>query len=281
MHGSAYLLDKTRGITSRHAAACVASAWGFRKYGHAGTLDPDATGLLMVLLGKATKLSRFFVLCEKRYSFGIELGLKTDTDDTTGSILERTSADHIRKNDILKVLEYFTGSISQKVPTYSAVKINGVRAYKSARKGLQPNTPSREVIVSDWQFESYDNCKVLLSVTVSSGTYIRALARDIGNELGTGGAAFGIRRLSVGLFNIEEASEEYDNRNSMLDMAEIMRDHKKITISDADRKIVSHGGSIAASETGIVVLLDNRNRLVAVAEGDGFTLKSLCVLENC
>jgi len=277
MTGAAYLLDKTAGIYSRRAASRVAKQWGYRKYGHAGTLDPDATGLLIVLLGKATRLSRFITSSIKTYSFGIKLGVRTDTDDTGGTVLESKPVPTFPEEDILKVLCNYTGAISQKVPDYSAVRVDGSRAYTLARKGLEPSTPVREVYTENWKFEDLMGPEVLLSVTVSSGTYIRALARDIGNELGTGGAAFDIRRTSIGAFSIEEASKDTRNKRSLLTMSDALRDYKKTVLGEEDRLTVSHGGSVSSAAIGTVALLDKDDNLLAVAQGDGNILKPLCV----
>ncbi len=277
MTGAAYLLDKSAGIYSRKAAQRVAKQWGYRKYGHAGTLDPDATGLLIVLLGRATRLSRFVTSSGKTYSFGIKLGIRTDTDDTGGTILETRPVPPITDEDILKVLCNYTGAITQKVPDYSAVRVDGERAYSLARKGLKPSTPVREVFTESWKLEELLESEVHLCVTVSSGTYIRALARDIGNELGTGGAAFDIRRTSIGAFSIEEASKETRNGRALLSMSDVLRDYKKAVLDEEQRLMVSHGGSVSGSLVGTVALLDKDDNLLAVAEGDGSILKPLCV----
>lgn len=277
MCGAAYLLDKSSGITSRMATSSVARAWGFSKYGHAGTLDPDATGLLIVLLGKATRLSRFITSEEKRYSFGIEFGIRTDTDDTTGNILERRSAGHIKRKDIQRVLKRYTGNIIQKVPSYSAVKIDGVRAYKTARKGLLPDTPEKRVCVTDWKLMKYENSRASLAVTVSSGTYVRALARDIGSDLDVCGVAFDIRRLSIGSISIERASREPDNPESLLEMTDLLDEYERVILSDSDKRLISHGARLNSTLKGTVVLLDKQDRLVAMSEGDGSSLRPLCV----
>ncbi|NOQ21924.1 MAG: tRNA pseudouridine(55) synthase TruB [Candidatus Aegiribacteria sp.] len=277
MTGAAYLLDKSAGIYSRRAASRVAKQWGYRKYGHAGTLDPDATGLLIVLLGRATRLSRFISSSRKTYSFGIELGIRTDTDDTGGTVLEKRHVPPIVEEDILKVIRNYTGTINQKVPDYSAVRVDGVRAYSLARKGLKPSTPVREVYTENWKIEELMGSRIRLAVTVSSGTYIRAFARDIGNELGTGGAAFDIRRTSIGAFSIEEASKETRNNSSLLSMSDILRDYRKAVLDEEQRMIVSHGGNLKGHQLGTVVLLDKDDNLLAVAEGDGSILKPLCV----
>jgi len=277
MPGAVYLLDKSAGIYSRKAASKVAENWGYKKFGHAGTLDPDATGILIVLMGKATRLSRFISQSRKAYSFGIELGIRTDTDDTGGTVLERKAVPKISENDILKVIEKYTGTIRQKVPGYSAVKIDGTRAYSIARKGLKPSTPVREVHTENWKLEGFQGTNVYFSVTVSSGTYVRALARDIGSELGTCGAAFNIRRTSVGVFGIEEASQDFDDEKSILSMAESLREYTRVVLDEAQRRTVSHGGKLQGHQVGKVALLDRDENLLAVAEGDGSILKPLCV----
>ena len=278
MAGAAYLLDKSAGISSRSIASEVAKFWGYRKFGHAGTLDPDATGLLIVMMGKATRLSRFILSSRKTYSFGIELGIRTDTDDTAGTIIERKPVSNITKEDIIRVIGDFTGSIQQKVPSYSAVKINGRRAYSLARSGLMPSTPVREAYTENWEMKGFDGRKAYFSVTVSSGTYIRALARDIGNTLETGGAAFDIRRTSIGAFSVDEASSKKNDVSSRLSMTDILRKYERIVLDAEQSRIVSHGGKLSSNRTGILALLDKDNNLLAVAEGNGSMLKPLCVL---
>ncbi len=230
-----------------------------------------------MLLGKATRLSRFITSDEKRYSFGIEFGIRTDTDDTTGNILERRSAGHINQKDIKRVLKRYKGNIIQKVPSYSAVKIDGVRAYKTARKGLLPDTPEKRVSVCDWKLMRYENGKGYFAVTVSSGTYVRALARDIGNDLDVCGAAFDIRRLSIGSISIESSSCEPDNPESLLEMPALLGAFESVILSDSDRQLISNGARINSTLKGTVVLLDKQGRLVAMSEGDGSSLKPLCV----
>lgn len=276
--GAAYLLDKSAGITSRRASTVVADAWGFTKYGHSGTLDPDATGLLIVLLGKATRLAGYLSSEEKSYSFKIILGIRTDTDDATGRIIHRRDADNVRKDTLLRTLESYTGWIRQRVPDYSAVKVNGVRAYSMARRGISVDMPSRRVHIKNWKLIDITGCIVHLSVTVSSGTYIRGLARDIGESLETGGTATEIRRTAIGSFSIDEASSDVDQRGSLLDMAGIMRDYSSVEIGEEDVESVSHGRRITGDLPDTVALIDKRGRLVAVAKGDGSHYQPVAVL---
>lgn len=277
--GAAYLLDKAAGSTSRKAAAAVAVSWGYRKFGHAGTLDPDATGLLIVLLGKATRLARFISSREKTYEFGIRLGMTTDTDDTGGKVLERRPVDGVSRESLMEAVRHFTGGFDQKVPSFSAVRVNGRRAYEMARKGEEPDTPVRRVTAEDWRLVSWDgSSSARMSVTVSSGTYVRALARDIGERLGTGGTAFGIRRTAIGDFDLEEASEVPDSPGSIIDMAGILRGYSRRVLEDEEVTQVSHGSSIPGDQVGVTALLRPDGSLLAVAEGDGETLRPKCVM---
>jgi len=276
--GAAYLLDKRAGITSRKAAAEVAGSWSFGKYGHTGTLDPDATGLLVVLMGKATRLARFLSGSEKTYRFGLELGISTDTDDTSGRILERKPVGEISRDDLEEVLAGFTGTVKQKVPAYSAVRVRGGRAYEVARRGLVPDTPTRIAHVGNWKVESQDGRFIVLSVTVSAGTYVRALARDIGERLGTLAAAFEIRRTVIGGFHVSEASGKPDDVRALMSMSEILRDYPSIVVEGEALERISFGGSIPGKVDGTMRILDGDGELLAVGEGRGDRIQPICVL---
>ncbi len=276
--GAVYLLDKPAGLTSRKASGRVARAWGFSKYGHAGTLDPDATGLLLVLLGKATRLSQFLSSGNKRYSFTIQLGIETDTDDLSGEIVKRREVPGITPGRLSDCLEKFTGRFQQKVPRYSAVRVNGSRAYDLARKGMNPETPVRMVHTEDWELNHMGAETISLSVTVSSGTYVRALARDIGEELGTCAAASDIRRTSVGGFGVERASGDMNCKDSLISMAEAMGGYPCLELDEEQCISVSHGGFIDDRRTGIFTLLTPEGELIAVYRGDGSSLRPVCVL---
>jgi tRNA pseudouridine55 synthase len=271
-------MDKPRGLTSRKAGASAAHAWGYPKYGHAGTLDPDATGLLIVLLGKATRLSRFIVADSKSYAFGVKLGVVTDTDDLTGRILHTHDAGGVSKDAVLEAIGRLTGEILQKVPTFSAVRVGGVRSFRTARQGLTPDTPVRSVTVSGWRLESMEGTDIRLSVTVSSGTYVRALARDLGAVLGTGGAAFDIRRTSLGPFSVEEASSLPDTPGSLISMPDLLRGMPELLLDPSDAENAATGRPVASAETGTLALIDRDGRLVGVGEGNGTVVRPLCIL---
>lgn len=179
------------------------------KVGHAGTLDPMATGLLLILIGSATKQQEKFMKLDKSYRATIVLGAYSDTDDAEGKIIPQqpTDADArmLSEADIKAVLDKFEGEIEQVPPQYSAIKVGGQRAYRAARAGKAMKLDSRRVNVYSLDMDSFDYPYLELYCHVGSGTYIRSLARDIGEATGLGGYLGDLRRISIGQWRIEEA----------------------------------------------------------------------------
>lgn len=174
------------------------------KVGHAGTLDPFATGLLIILLGDATKKAGEFLKLDKTYEFTAKLGEVSTTGDTEGEITVN-GGDTPSKNAVLAALEQFTGEITQIPPSYSAIKIDGKRAYKLAREGKKVEIPPRQVTVSRLQVTEYDYPYLKCVCDVSSGTYIRTLVEDIGKALKTGAYCLELRRTRIGSYKIQDA----------------------------------------------------------------------------
>lgn len=199
------LLNKPRDITSFGAVAKIKRTAHEKRVGHTGTLDPMATGVLPVLLGRATALSGLLLDANKSYTARVRLGITTDTDDITGSILDRKSV-NVTDSQIKKALLHFTGKISQRPPMYSALKKDGVRLYSLAREGKTVNIPSREIEV--YSIELLSGLSVddtfEIAVNVSKGTYIRSLARDIGEYLGCGACLAALERTYTGGFGLSE-----------------------------------------------------------------------------
>jgi tRNA pseudouridine55 synthase len=280
LSGGVYLFSKPEGLTSRTASTLVARAWGYSKRGHCGTLDPAARGVLPILLGSATRLSPFLTGGSKTYSFTLVLGLTTDSDDMEGEVISRTDASAVTAQMLSEAAGALTGSLEQRVPLFSAVRVEGVRAYRSARKGGRPDMPSRTVEVSGWEIGCLKECTARLRVTVSPGTYVRALARDLGGALGVGGVATDIVREFSGGFGIEECSEGYDDSAAMLTMTEAMRGYpvRVLTLPEAD--VVVHGMPVHGTTTGTVAMVSGDGRLVAVGSGNGETIHPACVLEK-
>ncbi|HMS92203.1 MAG TPA: tRNA pseudouridine(55) synthase TruB [Candidatus Saccharibacteria bacterium] len=200
-----YLVNKPRGRSSFSMVAQVRRLSGIKKVGHAGTLDPQAEGLLIVLVGKEyTKQSDKFLKLDKTYEFEIKLGQNSTTGDEEG-IKTTISAQKPTKKAILSTIETFEGEIDQVPPQHSAIKIDGVRAYKSARKGEKVDIQPRKVTIDSLKLLYYNYPLVTLEADVSSGTYIRSLAEDIGKDLQTGGYCTKIVRTRIGEYCLKNA----------------------------------------------------------------------------
>jgi tRNA pseudouridine55 synthase len=210
------LIDKPQGITSFSAVSAVKRAAKEKRVGHTGTLDPMATGVLPILLGKATALSSIMLDADKRYIATIKLGVATDTCDITGTVLN-TGNVSCNNEDVEKALLHFTGEIEQTPPMFSAIKKDGVRLYDLARKGESVEIPSRNITVFSLKLLSQlnSNNEFTVECHVSKGTYIRSLARDIGEYLGCGATLSALRRTFASGFNINAciALENLNNEN--------------------------------------------------------------------
>jgi tRNA pseudouridine55 synthase len=213
---SLLLLDKPKGITSFQLVDAVKKKFKLNKVGHTGTLDPIATGLLILLLEEATRFAEFFVRLPKTYITKIILGAITDTYDAEGNILERRDV-NISCEDVARVLPNFTGRILQKPPPYSAKKVGGVRAYELAKKGLEAPLKPVEVEVYRAKLLECNLPQVVLEFEVSGGTYIRSLAHDIGLALGCGAYVSELRRTKVGDFSVSMALS-YERLNNLEDL---------------------------------------------------------------
>ena len=200
------LLDKPGGITSFGAVARVKRAAHEKRVGHTGTLDPMATGVLPVLIGRATALSGLLLDADKRYTAEIKLGIVTDTDDITGNVLSQNTV-NITEKELENALLHFTGKIKQRPPAYSALKKDGVPMYRLARRGDVPEIPEREVEIFEIsQLSDMADGTFKIDVHVSKGTYIRSLAHDVGEYLGCGACLSALRRTYAGGFNISDCT---------------------------------------------------------------------------
>lgn len=268
MTGGVFLLEKAAGVTSRKAAGAVARALGFRKYGHCGTLDPDATGLLVVLLGRATRLAPYLSGGTKDYSFTAVFGISTDTLDTSGEVTGTCDCSHLTGKMVDEALESLTGTFQQRAPLYSAVRVDGKRGYALARNGETPEMPSRTVTVTNWKRGELAEGRMALSATVSPGTYVRALVRDLGEALGACAAAEGIRRTASGPFSLNEASPDPCGSVSLLTMAEAAgRVMGAVELSMEEARSAVHGNDIPREFTGTAALLGPSGDLIAIGSG--------------
>ena len=199
------VVNKPNGITSHDVVARVRKIFKIRRVGHAGTLDPLATGVLVLLLGKATKLFSKFVAFDKAYRATMILGTETTSADIQVEILRQSPYQHITLTAIEKAIKNFTGDIEQVPPMVSAVKIKGRKLYQLARKGITVERQARQVRVDCLRIEKFDLPEVKFYLECSKGTYVRQLVDDIGKTLGCGACISQIRRTKVGFFNIEDA----------------------------------------------------------------------------
>ncbi|MEW6001739.1 MAG: tRNA pseudouridine(55) synthase TruB [Nitrospirota bacterium] len=228
--------NKPKNISSQEAVTGVKKIFHAKKAGHAGTLDPIATGVLIVCLNEATKITRFLSDLDKEYMVRLRLGQRTDTYDLTGKILEEHDYHSIEGSHISEVLKNFVGSIKQRPPMYSAIKMGGKPLYKFARRGLEIEIPERTVSIYGIDFLGYDQPYLDLKISCSKGTYIRALCNDIGNALGVGAHMVSLERTGVGKFRIEDSAsiEEVENKKDSWSSVDLALSYLKEIILDAN-----------------------------------------------
>ena len=249
------IVDKPRGLTSHDVVARIRRLAGTRRVGHAGTLDPMATGVLVIGVEKATRLLGHLALSEKEYSATIRLGQATDTDDAEGQVIAETSAADVTEEALQAAVATLTGEIEQVPPGYSAIKVAGKRAYRLAREGVVPELAARNVTVTDFTVLAVrrdgDLVDVDVTVTCSSGTYIRALARDVGRALGVGGHLTALRRTRVGPYEIETAAtlDQLSASFTVKPLAEAARvAFRPVDLTEDQARAVAHGVRVAIED---------------------------------
>ena len=285
------LIDKPTGWTSHDVVAKVRKAIGTKKVGHAGTLDPLATGLLVLGIESGTKLLTFLVGADKTYEATIRLGQQTISDDSESEVIATASPDQIAKlsdEDIALEIAKLTGVIMQTPSSVSAIKVAGKRAYDLVRAGEEVELKAREVKIYSFEILSVTRVSGFLDVQVrvecSSGTYIRALARDLGNLLGVGGYITALRRTKVGHFDVSDANSIEEL--SELRLTELATAAKQlfpvIELTESDVTDLIHGKRISAKSevTGLAAGLSMSGRLVAVLESVKTDLKSVVVFQG-
>lgn len=199
------LVDKPRDHTSHDVVARLRGKLKMKRIGHAGTLDPMATGLLVILVGKATKVSQYLVGLDKEYEGTIELGKVTDTQDADGEVMETRPVPDLTDADVLTAVKTFLGDQYQMPPMYSAIKIAGVPLYKSARKGEEIEREPRFIRVMSWEVLRFASPQIDFRLTCTKGTYVRTLAHDLGAKLGCGAHLSALRRTATDKFKVGQA----------------------------------------------------------------------------
>ena len=199
------LVDKPAGWTSHDVVAKIRNHFKFRKVGHGGTLDPLATGLLVLLIGKGTKLSARIMSGDKSYEGTLRLGVTTDSQDRDGTVLQEMDADHITREQVAQAVSNYLGDIEQIPPMISAIKKDGVALYKLARKGKEIERKPRSIHVFSFEITGFRSPFVDFRIKSTKGTYVRTLVHDIGNDLGVGGSLHALRRTGSGPLTIDKA----------------------------------------------------------------------------
>jgi len=260
---------KTRGPTSHDVVDVVRRALGESRVGHLGTLDPFADGLLVMLVGRATRLAPFAAGWRKSYEGVIRLGVVTATDDATGAVIASSDAVPSFAEDAVRTAARgFVGELEQRPPAYSAVKVDGERAYRRARRGERVTLEPRQVTVFALELTGWRPPDAAFRATVSGGTYLRSLARDLGERLGCGGHLAALRRTRVGPFALEDAvAPEALTPADLRDAALLVGDLPRRTLEGAGRDAILHGRPIPGREheSGTIALLAD-GRLLGVGE---------------
>jgi len=240
-------LDKDYGITSHNAATAVKRLFKVRKAGHAGTLDPIATGVLLICLNEATKITGYLSDLDKEYIMTAKLGESTDTYDSEGKASNSADFSHLRLEDIEKTIQQFTGEIEQIPPMHSAIKISGKPLYKLARKGIEIERKPRKVSIYLIKILKYQSPFLTLKVSCSKGTYIRSLCNDIGEALGVGAHITELTRTKIGHFSIDNSAkliELTDKSSAMHSIDSALRHLPEIILEGDNLKRAVHGNPV-------------------------------------
>lgn len=273
------VVDKPVGLTSHDVVQIIRRGTGIRRAGHTGTLDPRASGVLVVLIGPAVRLSEYVSASDKRYQATLRLGSSTDTYDAEGNITGVAPWEGITEEDFNEVLQKFVGEIEQIPPPYSAIKVKGKKAYESARQGEEIDLEPRIINVYSLEILEWAPPEVVVDVYCSSGTYVRSLANDMGKELGCGAHLIGLRRTKSGRFTLRDAiplrrlKEAFDTASwyrYLIPAAEALADWPMIELSADQVELVRHGHRIVSnkSEKGWARGVSDQGDLVALLEYD-------------
>ena len=271
------IIDKEKNYTSRDIVNIVSKTLKTKKVGHTGTLDPLATGILVICVGKATKLVDILTNHDKEYIADITFGIETDTLDSTGNII-REENKIITKEDITNVLNSYKKEYDQQVPIYSAVKINGKKLYEYARENIKVELPTRKVNIYDIEllkYEIIDNkTHIQIRCNVSKGTYIRSLIRDIGASLNTCAIMTDLRRTKLGNFNIEDSFNIKDIKIDKLhSIEEVLKDYKQVEVTDDLEFKIKNGCKIENIYNEEYVLFKNINGIIGLYKKENNMLK--------
>jgi tRNA pseudouridine55 synthase len=277
------LIDKPAGVTSHDVVAVARRSTGVRRIGHAGTLDPFATGLLVLLVGRATRLAAYVDGEPKVYDATIVFGASTDTDDVTGEIVREAPAP--TRAAVEQSIPALTGRLDQVPPRYSAKQIGGVRAYSAARRGRPLDLPAATVTVHRWELREWRAFEADVRITCSGGTYVRALARDIGELCGSAAHLSALRRVSSGAFTVDDAQP----LSAVAETGAVVRPARDavshlppFVVDDDEARRLTHGNpvSTATGVDGLTAVIDATGELIAIADAEGGVVRPKVVLRD-
>lgn len=270
------LIDKPSGITSHDAVDYIRKKAGIKRVGHTGTLDPNATGLLILCLGKATRLSEYFISLDKIYEGRMRLGIVTDSHDIDGNVIKENEVKNITKKEVKRFLSEFIGDIEQIPPMISAIRIGGKRLYKMAREGLEIERKPRKVKIYEFTLLDMKLPDIWFRVACSRGTYVRTLCHDLGERMGCGATLIELKRTQVGNYKLENAIP----LNSLTTKEEIQKnlipiekalDLPQIVVNASGEFLFTHGNKIK-NENILKIENEGTNDLVQVFNQNGVFL---------
>ena len=278
------VVDKPIGLTSHDVVQIIRKGTGIRRAGHTGTLDPRASGVLVVLIGPAVRLSEYVSASDKRYQANIRLGSTTNTYDAEGSVTSTNPVEDISEEEFDEILQQYVGEIQQTPPPYSAVKVKGRKAYEMARKGEEVKLEPRTINVYSLEVLEWAPPEAVIDVYCSSGTYVRSLANDLGESLGVGAHLIGLRRTKSGRFTLRDAvplrrlREAFDVGNwyeHLIPAAEALGDWPMVELTADEVELVRHGHRVPAESAseGMVRGVSEQGDLVALMELEEDTME--------
>lgn len=277
-------INKPAGMTSFKVVSLVRHLTGIKKVGHAGTLDPLASGVLPLCFGRATRVIEFLMNAKKTYKAAIKLGISTDTYDIEGTVIKQSDASHITEADVESALAFFRGAIEQEPPMYSALKHNGQCLYKLAREGVTVERPKRQAYIYRLELLDYSSPLITVEMECSKGTYVRSLANDLGEKLGCGACVTELERLRYGPFDIKEAvslselQEAFSKdcwQRLVYPPGYIMKEWESVTVRDEQASFIKNGVPVVLEVTTVdkCCAYDNEGNLLAILNLDNATGK--------
>lgn len=274
------IINKPSGCTSHDIVSKIRKKLNIKKVGHTGTLDPLATGVLPILLGNATKLSKYLINHDKEYIATIKLGVKTDTADIEGIVLEKQEVPQISEKQIIEVLDSCIGKQKQIPPMYSAIKVKGKKLYEYARNGENIEVEPRDIEIYNIELIQYKDNNIKFKVACSKGTYIRSLCENIAQKLNTIGTMLELKRTQVGIFKIEEATELEElltngiNEENLITTEKLFAKRPKVILNQNQLKSFLNGVKLKTeNEDGIYRIYAETNNFIGLGEVKNRLLK--------